>query len=82
MAMQFEKVQNRRQLFTSVLRYATLGVLGAVGGFTYAKRRRLVKNGICINRQICGAVEYLKNAVYLRLCRLRRTLKRINDGRK
>ena len=55
MAKQFEKVQNRRQLFTSVLRYATLGVLGAVGGFTYAKRRRLVKNGICINRHICGS---------------------------
>lgn len=50
---QFEKVQNRRQLFTSVLRYATLGVLGAAGGSVFVKRRRLVKNGICINRQIC-----------------------------
>ena len=55
MAKQFEKVQNRRQLFTSVLRYAALGVLGAVGGSIFAKRRRLVKNGICINRQICAS---------------------------
>jgi hypothetical protein len=55
MVKQCEKVQNRRQLFTSVLRYATLGVLGVVGGSVFAKRRRLVKNGICINRQICGS---------------------------
>jgi hypothetical protein len=53
MVKQCEKVQNRRQLFTSVLRYAALGVLGAVGGFTYAKKRRLAHNGICINREIC-----------------------------
>jgi hypothetical protein len=53
MVKQCEKVQNRRQLFTSVLRYAALGVLGVVGGSVFAKRRRLVKNGICINREIC-----------------------------
>ncbi len=53
MVKQCEKVQNRRQLFTSVLRYAALGVLGAVGGSVFAKRRRLMKNGICINREIC-----------------------------
>jgi len=55
MAKQFEKVQNRRQLFTSVLRYAALGVLGAIGGFTYSKKRRLAKSGICINREICAS---------------------------
>jgi len=55
MIRQCEKVQNRRQLFTSVLRYAVLGVLGAVGGFTYAKKRRLAQNGICINRRICAS---------------------------
>jgi hypothetical protein len=53
MSKQFEKVHNRRQLFTSALRYAALGLLGAVGGSVFAKRHRLVKNGICINRQIC-----------------------------
>ena len=60
MAKQFEKVQNRRQLFTSLLRYAALGVLGAVGGSVLAKRRRLVKNGICINRQICASCGIFK----------------------
>jgi len=53
MVKQCEKVQNRRQLFTSVLRYAILGVLGAVGGSVFAKKRRLVRNGICINRENC-----------------------------
>jgi hypothetical protein len=53
MVKQCEQVQNRRQLFTSVLRYTVLGVLGAVGGFAFAKRRRLAQRGICINRKIC-----------------------------
>ena len=53
MVKQCEKVQNRRQLFTSVLRYAALGVLGAVGSFAFAKKRRLAQRGICINREIC-----------------------------
>ncbi len=53
MVKQSEKVQNRRQLFTSVLRYAALGVLGAVGGSVFAKKRRLAQRGICINREIC-----------------------------
>jgi len=53
MVRQCEKVQNRRQLFTSVLRYAALGVLGAIGCFAFAKKRRLAQRGICINREIC-----------------------------
>lgn len=60
MRRQFEKVQSRRQLFTSVLRYAALGVLGAVGGSVFAKKRRLVKNGICINREICRSCGILE----------------------
>ena len=55
MVKQSEKVQNRRQLFTSVLRYAALGVLGAVGGSVFAKKRRLAQRGICINREICSS---------------------------
>ena len=53
MVKQCEKVQNRRQLFTSVLRYTTLGVLGVIGGSVFAKKRRLAQRGICINREIC-----------------------------
>jgi len=43
----------RRELFTAVLRYATLGALGAIGGSVFAKRRRLVQEGICINSGVC-----------------------------
>ena len=60
MVKQLEKVQNRRQLFTSVLRYAALGVLGAVGGSVFAKQRRLAKRGICINREICESCGILQ----------------------
>ena len=53
MSKHCEKGQSRRELFTTVLRYATLGTLAAIGGAVFAKRRRLVQNGICINREIC-----------------------------
>ena len=55
-----EKVQSRRELFTTVLRYATLGTLAAIGGAVFAKRRRLVQNGICINREICQSCRIFK----------------------
>jgi len=60
MSRQFEKIQSRRQLFTSVLRYAILGVLGAIAGNVFAKKRRLVRNGICINREICQSCGIFK----------------------
>ncbi len=50
---QSKKVQNRRELFKSVLRYATLGLFGVIAGNAFAKKRRLARNGICINREIC-----------------------------
>ncbi len=53
MSKHCEKVQNRRELLTAVLRYATLGTLGAIGVGVFAKRRRLVQDGICINSGIC-----------------------------
>jgi len=50
----------RRELLTGVLRYVTLGALGAVGGSVFAKRRRLVQEGICINHGICRGCEIFK----------------------
>jgi len=69
-----EKVQNRRELLTAVLRYATLGTLGAIGGGVFAKRRRLVQDGICINSGICSgcgilvAAGFLSSVVCPKLC--------------
>ncbi len=53
----FGQVQNRREMLGRVLRYATLGLLGAAGGFGFAKRRRLVREGKCISRGICRGCE-------------------------
>ena len=63
MVKQYEKVQNRRQLLTSVLRYAVLGVLGAVGGFAFFKKRRLARRGICVNRGICSSCGIFQECV-------------------
>jgi len=43
----------RRELLTGVLRYATLGTLGAIGAAVFVRRRRLVREGKCINSGIC-----------------------------
>ncbi|MFH1881104.1 MAG: hypothetical protein ABIL62_00135, partial [Planctomycetota bacterium] len=53
MSKHCEKVQSRRELITAFLRYATLGTLGTIGGGVFAKRRRLVQDGICISSGIC-----------------------------
>ena len=45
--------QSRRELFKSILRYAALGVFGAIAGNVFAKKHRLARNGICINQGIC-----------------------------
>jgi hypothetical protein len=57
----FGRVGNRREMLGRVLRYATLGLLGAAGGFGFAKRRRLVREGKCISRGICRGCEVFKN---------------------
>ena len=48
------KIQTRRELFTTILRYATLAVLAVIGLAVAAKRRKLLRDGICINQGICG----------------------------
>jgi hypothetical protein len=53
MSSQSKKVQSRRDLFKSVLRYVTLGLLGLIAGNVFARKRKFTQNGICINREIC-----------------------------
>ena len=45
---------NRRQMFTRLLRYATLGVVGGAGVSLAAKRRRLMREHKCVNKGICS----------------------------
>lgn len=57
MSSQSKKVQNRRELFKSSLRYATLGLFGVIVRNVFAKKGRLARKGICINHGICQSCE-------------------------
>ena len=57
MSKQLGHVQSRRQLLAGVLRYISLGFVAAGGGALFAKRRRLVREGKCINKGICRGCE-------------------------
>jgi len=50
----FIKKRNRRQMMTGTLRYTVLSLVGFFAGSSIIKRRRLIKEGKCIDRGICG----------------------------
>ncbi|MEJ2701720.1 MAG: hypothetical protein P8Z79_04695 [Sedimentisphaerales bacterium] len=53
------KNRSRRELCAGALRYTTLGLLGAGGAALFAKRQRLVREGVCINEGICDGCTVL-----------------------
>jgi hypothetical protein len=55
------QAQSRRQLLAGALRYATLGLLTAAAATAFAKRRRLVREGKCINNGICRGCKVFDN---------------------
>jgi len=78
----FIRVQNRRQILIGVLRYGTLGLLGAVGGSAVAKRRRLVREGKCINGGICSGCEIFEGCSLPQALSAKEVLTRIDNDRK
>ena len=90
MSKHCEKVQNRRELLTAVLRYATLGTLGAIGGGVFAKRRRLVQgprlagtqDGICINSGICRGCGIFERCALPQALSAKQLLTGMDDERK
>jgi len=74
------QAHSRRQLLAGVLRYATLGTLGAVGVSVVAKRRRLVREGKCINSGICRGCEILEKCDLPQALSAKEVLGRIDDG--
>jgi hypothetical protein len=52
-----EYVQSRRQFFIGAARCASLGLLCAAGCLLLAKRRRLMREGVCINDGLCEGCE-------------------------
>ncbi len=51
---------SRRELFAAACRYAALGLVAAGGGGLFAKRRRLVQEGVCINNRFCAGCAILQ----------------------
>jgi len=63
--------RSRREFVVGALRKGALGILAASGAFAVAKRRRLVREGVCINDGLClGCAAYrgcdLPAALYAR----------------
>jgi len=83
MSKHSKQVRNRRQLLAEVLRYATLGILGAVGGSVLVKRHRLVREGKCINGGICRGCAVLEGCSLPQALSVRKILAGgIDDGPK
>lgn len=82
MEKDFAQIQNRRQMLIGALRYATLGLLGAVGGSVIAKRHRLVREGKCVNRGICSGCEVFERCTLPTALSAKEVLTRIDNGRK
>jgi hypothetical protein len=76
------QAQSRRQLLAGVLRYATLGMLGTAGGFVVARRRRLVREGKCINSGICRGCEIFEKCDLPQALSAKQVLARMGDGGK
>ena len=70
MAKRSIKTQSRRYIIQDALRCAALTVLGVVVGSAIVKKRRLLKEGKCVNRGICAGCDVYKN------CRLPQALSR------
>ncbi len=62
------KTQSRRYIIQDALRYAALTVLGGAAGGAIVKKRRLLKEGKCVNRGICAGCDVYSN------CRLPQAL--------
>lgn len=76
------KVRSRRELFAGVLRYAALGLLTAGGAILFAKRRRLLREGRCVNDGVCGGCRLLDNCGLPRAASARKVLAGVENGRR
>ncbi|HUS71884.1 MAG TPA: hypothetical protein VMY06_02375 [Sedimentisphaerales bacterium] len=82
MNKRFLQTQSRRQLLEAALRYGTLGLLGAAGGTFFAKRRRLVREGKCINYGVCRGCEVLETCGLPQALSTKQILTGLDDGGK
>ena len=73
-------VAARRQFIRRLLRNASLAVLGLTGGAAVMKRRRLLREGKCLNQGICRACTVFDNCGLPRALSTRSVLARIRDA--
>jgi hypothetical protein len=77
-----DKIQNRRRMLTGVLRYAALGVSGMLGVGIYGKRRRLLREGECLNDGLCKDCSVFDECGHPRALSAKKVLKRMSSGKK
>ncbi len=70
----------RRQFIRRVLRHASLVVLGLAGGAVVLKRRRLLREGKCLNQGICRACGVFDDCGLPRALSTRSVLMRVRDA--
>lgn len=75
-------VQSRRQLFAAALRYGILGVLGAAGAAAVTRRRRLVREGKCINNGVCRGCQIFETCGLPQALSAKQVLARMGNGGK
>jgi len=74
------KLQARRRFVTHALRNAALAVLGVGGGVIVLKRRRLLREGKCLNRGMCRDCAVFSDCGLPRALSPRDVLARIRHG--
>jgi hypothetical protein len=74
-------IHTRRQLVTRVLRDASLGLIALAGGAAVMKRRRLLREGRCLNQGICRDCDVFEACGLPRALSTRTVLAGIRHGR-
>lgn len=76
-----ETLHARRQFFRSLLRNASLTLLGVAGGVGVTKRRRLVREGTCVSGGVCSGCEVFDECGLPRALSAKLAVARSQDGR-
>jgi hypothetical protein len=78
--MKHKQPATRRQFFSGVLRNTSLMFLGAGSGAAAVKRRRLLREGKCLNQGICSNCQVFKACGLPRALSVKLAMKRSRDG--
>ena len=73
--------QSRRELFVGTLRYAALAGVATTGALALVKRRRLSREGVCINNGMCQGCGILADCGLPPALHTKDTLKKGEHGR-